>query len=140
MKKLFYLLLLAMPFFYTSCEKENEPGNGTTQNSAIVGTWTSTEYDLDGDKVTREITFKKDGTFSMEFKWSSGDKGSSKGKYSYNKEDELLAITVTWDSEDGYYDASDIYTEYCNCTIKGKTMTWRYNDGGSSYTITFKKK
>ena len=141
MKKLFYLLLLVMPFLYTSCEKEDDPGNGTTQNSAIVGTWTSTYYDYDEEEnCTVEITFKKDGTFAMNYKWEDGYKGSTKGKYSYDKEIELLSITVTWDSYDGNYESSDIETEYYNCTVVGKTMTWRVKDDGENYAITFKKK
>lgn len=70
MKKVFLLLLLALPIAFTSCEKE-EGGNNT--KDPIIGKWVHYEFYVNGVKQEvgecdkkNSITFKEDKTFVSE--------------------------------------------------------------------------
>lgn len=120
----------------SSCGDDDEGGNGSGGDSALVGSWEQTFVDEDMFGVwteTTTITFKSDGTgvtldeevftpnpsasgaheaenfsYELKFKWSaSGNK-----------------LTITYkDPEEG-----KTVTNTCEYKIEGRTVTFYYND------------
>ncbi len=120
-KKIFYLVLLLMPFVMGSCSKD-EPEGG---DNGIIGKWTGKVIDGD-DEGEWTITFKKDGTFVWKDSWKDEDGEETDfwfGTYTYDSEGEILKLTTQGDDYNGDWDKEDYETEYYECSIKGNKMT-----------------
>ncbi len=98
MKKIKFLLivLLTMSFAMTSCQDDSvvEQNPDETETiaklaSQIIGTWRDSAYE-NGEYM--EITFKKNGTFSLMYVDEEGFVESEEGKYIVSDEDNLVTL------------------------------------------------
>jgi hypothetical protein len=92
MKKLYFLLIPVILSCMFSCTKNNNPGDGNTQQAMIVGKWTMqkqiiTQY-VDGvkqsdstltvsNKVISYVQFDKNGSFTSASQYNSEGIGST---------------------------------------------------------------
>ena len=129
MKKLFYLLLLAvMPLFFASCSDDDD---SVIIDSPIVGTWYVNNYYLG---IKSEITFHSNGKVESKETWNN-QTYTDKGSYRVEDEKEtdsgiVGTVYISWPEEEVIC-AYIIYDD-------GEKLTWTMY-GEEGYT-TWKRK
>lgn len=105
MKKfLRYFLVLTLVLsagVFTSCEKDKAEDE-VFEAGSIVGTWKQTNDD--GTKVT--LTFNKDTSGSLHFKYPNGDSSTERFSYDYRQDERFLEILEPSCSLWGAYNVS----------------------------------
>lgn len=118
--RLFGTLVLAVLFAVSlpACgDDDDEPDNPTTNDPALVGSWTCTQQDLEGGIEVDEsitFTFKADGTYVISISVSAPSVGFSQtewesGRWTTNSAHNEVTMTVTDSSSPS--DIGDTYTE-----------------------------
>lgn len=96
MKKLI-LLTFIFTLFACSGGDDDNSNNQVSINEDLVGAWTGTIIDTDGDTADQTLTFNSNGTCSVYNLWSSdGETYSASGTWSSTSS----TLTVIWGDEE----------------------------------------
>ena len=96
MKKLL-LLTLVFTLFACSGGDDDNSNNQVSINEDLVGAWTGTIIDTDGDTADQTLTFNSNGTCSVYNLWSSdGETYSASGTWSSTSS----TLTIRWGDEE----------------------------------------
>ena len=93
------LLLLTFIFTLFACSggDDDNSNNQVSINEDLVGAWTGTIIDTDGDTADQTLTFNSNGTCSVYNLWSSdGETYSASGTWSSTSS----TLTIRWGDEE----------------------------------------
>lgn len=93
------LLLLTFVFTLFACSggDDDNSNNQVSINEDLVGAWTGTITDTDGDTADQTLTFNSNGTCSVYNLWSSdGETYSASGTWSSTSS----TLTIRWGDEE----------------------------------------
>ena len=97
------LLLLTFVFTLFACSggDDDNSNNQVSINEDLVGVWSGTITDTDGDTADQTLTFVSNGTCAVFNDWDTGETYSATGTWSSTES----TVTVNWD--DGETDTAD---------------------------------
>ncbi len=97
-------LCVILAIAFTSCgDDDDEPSNGTSGTTGIVGTWRLTLVESNGESWFCQYHFKADGTLEVK-DWSShsSEPASYEAKGTYSVSGSYLTIKIDGEYEETY--------------------------------------
>lgn len=83
------LLLVMMCIVFAACPEPD------SEESLLIGTWTDIDNEGTSYETSRVLTIKSDGTFNYNYYGGGSFGRTGNGYYSYNEDQEMLALTYT---------------------------------------------